>query len=192
MKMIKFKQFVRQHEIRKWMYSWRRKLGSEKAQRTRRRARWSQSFSWRGREGPERAWIEEYSRGDSGGTPEISWNLQRIQPNNIASVSTHEPCLFQLHVSSRDKAGARRTQLLFAKWSSKISRPFWHVMTNVRTLAGEQAVISKTLSEIMVAWGGETVRETEQIIAKAMGRKKKREQPCWSQHSGLLCQKPSL
>lgn len=94
-----------------------------------------------------------------------------MQPNNIRSVFTHKPFSFQVCVSFQDRAAAWRTQLLFAKWSSKIPRPCWHVMTNVWTLAGKPAVISKTLSEIMAAEGVENTTECKLQQRQWAGKK---------------------
>lgn len=63
----------------------------------------------------------------AGGTCKIDWTQQ---PNNIRSCFTHKPFSFQVCV----RAAAWLTQLLFAKWSSRIPGPCWHVMTNVWTL----------------------------------------------------------
>lgn len=68
-------------------------------------------------------------------------------------------------------ARAWSSQLLFANWCCKIPRPCWHTMTNVWTLTGKPAVISKTFSEIMVAEGGENARECKLQLRQWAGKR---------------------
>lgn len=98
----------------------------------------------------------------------------RMQVNNIIRSSPNKVLSLHVCVSFHDSAAAWHTQLLFAKWSSRMPWPCWHIMTNVWTLAEKPAMISKILSEIMVAEGGVNVSANYSKGNRLVEKKKKK------------------